>query len=272
MHSRHLVLVLALAGTAHGQVFSYECDSFPEDSGWEVVSQFCDPETWLDGGWYFQHVEPGCGGPPGGGQDEYTRDIGEFADESTFFVEWVVETDGSNSEIDGVAPAALAAGGFAGILYHFTISADQVRFLRDASFPIVWVDIQPDVPHTYRLELYGAELYIWFIDGQVIDSGRPEGAYPNLFSLISWRGKSWYLESTTQWDYIRYGTIPKPGSGDFDSDDDVDLDDYYFFHDCVTGPNTNAGPGCVWADFDGDSDVDLIDFGHFQANFTGSAD
>ena len=63
------------------------------------------------------------------------------------------------------------------------------------------------------------------------------------------------------------GVIPADGSGDFDSDDDVDLDDYYFFQDCVTDPNTDAGPGCVWADFD--FDVDLIDFSHFQAAFTG---
>ena len=86
-----------------------------------------------------------------------------------------------------------------------------------------------------------------------MNAGKPEGADAHLSSSSSWRAKAWYRESTTQWDYIRYGTIPEPGSGDFDSDADVDLDDYYFFQDCVTEPNTDAGPGCVWADFDGDS-------------------
>ena len=264
--------LLVSAVIARADVFSYECISLPPDAGWEVINEFCDAEQWLDDGWLFQHVEPGCGGPPGGGQFDYTRSIAEFIGEPAFFLEWRVETDGDQSEIDGVAPAAVSAWSFGAVLYHFTIAKDQVRLIRDTLLPILWIDIEPDVPHTYRLELFGADLYIWYIDGEVIDSGIPEGAYPSSTPSISWRAKSWFLESTTQWDYIRYGTIPQAGSGDFDSDDDVDLDDYYFFQDCVTDPDTDAGPGCVWADFDSDSDVDLIDFGHFQANFTGPAD
>ncbi|MCH7702427.1 MAG: hypothetical protein IID37_12145 [Planctomycetes bacterium] len=196
--------------------------------------------------------------------------VAQFEGEEEFFIEWHMQTTGDSSEIDGVAPALLSAWSFGPVLYHFTIAKDQVRFIRDFDAPTVWTDIEPDVPHTYRLELFGADLYVWYIDGQVIDSGIPGAAYPSFTPSISWRAKSWFLESTTQWDYIRYGTIPEPSSGDFDSDDDVDLDDYYFFQDCITQPNIDAGPGCVWADFDGDSDVDLIDFAHFQAAFTGS--
>ncbi|MCH7702426.1 MAG: hypothetical protein IID37_12140 [Planctomycetes bacterium] len=253
-------------------MFSYECNSFPDEAGWEVVNEVCDAEQWLDGGWLFQHVETGCGGPPGGGQFDYTRSLAEFIGEPAFFIEWRIETDGDQSEIDGVAPAALTAGGFGVVLYHFTIAKDQVRFIRDFEPPTLWIDIDPDVPHTYRLELFGEDLYIWYIDGQVIDSGIPGAAYPSSTPSINWRAKAWYLESTTQWDYIRYGTIPEPASGDFDSDDDVDLDDYYFFQDCVTEPNTDAGPGCTWADFDGDSDVDHHDFAAFQVTFTGPTD
>jgi len=282
--------LLLIATTVRSDVFSYESTSFPEDAGWEVVSQFCDPETWLLDGWYFQLVAPGCGGPPGGDQDEYTRSIEEYEGTPEFFIEWRVSTDGDASEINGSAPAVLAAGGHGAVLYHFTIARDQVRFLRDTLLPILWIDIEPGIPHTYRLELYGEELYVWYIDGQVVDAGVPEGAYPSSTPSISWRAKSWYLPSTTRWDYIRYGTIPQPGSGDFDSDGDVDLTDYYFFHDCLTGPlstdnaepatgepqlDTGSGsagasfPGCTWADFDADRDVDFHDFGAFQAAFTG---
>jgi len=61
------------------------------------------------------------------------------------------------------------------------------------------------------------------------------------------------LESTTRWDYIRYGTIPDDASGDFDSDGDVDADDAYFFVDCLLGPGS-LWPGCAWADMNADGD------------------
>ncbi|MCH7721349.1 MAG: hypothetical protein IH988_10250 [Planctomycetes bacterium] len=262
---------LAVA-SVHAQVVAYEGTSFPETEGWDRDT-FCEPERWLEADQLFQQVDlDPCPPGPNGGRDSYSRSLSDFAGQSTFFVEWCMQTDGDSSEIDGTAPALLSAGGFSGVLYHFTIAKDQVRFLRDTLLPILWIDIEPEVAHTYRLELFGPDLYVWYIDSELIDWGVPEGAYPSEDATIDFRAKAWYLESTTQWDYIRYGTIPEPGSGDFDSDDDVDLDDYYFFQDCVTGPNIDAGPGCVWADFDGDSDVDLIDFGHFQANFTGPAD
>ena len=54
------------------------------------------------------------------------------------------------------------------------------------------------------------------------------GPYPGEDSVIAWRSKSWFVESTTKWDYIRYGVIPEDGSGDFGSDEDVDEDDHYF--------------------------------------------
>jgi hypothetical protein len=64
--------------------------------------------------------------------------------------------------------------------------------------------------------------------------------------------------------------------GDFDSDDLVTHDDFYFFHECLTnerigingGPGNDAGPGCRFADFNADSDTDLSDFADFQNLFT----
>jgi len=147
-------------------------------------------------------------------------------------------------------------------------ATSKARLIRDNSLPILYVDIKAGVPHTYRLELYGNSLYVWYIDSQTVDAGMPEGAFPTgPTEVISFRANSWYLDNTVWWDYIRYGTIPGDGSGDFDSDQDLDSTDWYFMQECLgnAGPDVDAGPGCRFADFDADTDVDLADFAAFQA-------
>lgn len=274
----YVALFWLLEAPLYAEVIAYEAHVFPEEVGW-TPNAFCDPERWVGDGWLFQHVQYCEGVPPPGGQREsFARSLGPFVGQNTFFVEWRMETDGDRSEIGGVAPASLVASGRTGVNYHFTIARDQVRLIRDNLLPIVFAETDPGIPHTYRLELHGDELYAWYIDVQIIDSGVPEGAYPTSeTNVISFRAKSWYLESTTRWDYIRYGVIPEDGTGDYDSDAEVGLDDYYFFHECLTnrrvgingGPGNDAGPGCRFADFDHDTDVDLHDFATFQNTFTG---
>ncbi len=62
--------------------------------------------------------------------------------------------------------------------------------------------------------------------------------------------------------------VPRPG--DFDSDGDVDLDDYdTYFAPCYTGPGGQPSQGCEACDLDADNDVDLIDLATFQRSFTG---
>ena len=57
---------------------------------------------------------------------------------------------------------------------------------------------------------------------------------------------------------------------DFDSDGDVDVNDFSFFQQCFNGPgNPPASPDCGEADFDGDHDVDVSDFATFQSCFNG---
>lgn len=185
---------------------------------------------------------------------------------------WRMRTNGDRSEIVGVAPAMLSAGSLGAVKYHFTIARDQVRLIRDNLLPIVFVDIDRGVSHTHRLELYADALYVWYIDAEVVDSGIPEGSYPSFFPSLTWGAQSWFLENETRWDYIRYGTIPQDATGDYDSDGAVMLDDYYFFHECLSdarpelpgGPEGNSGPGCRFADFDFDTDTDLRDFAAFQ--------
>jgi len=265
-------IALVLSATSPvGGVVVWEALVLPDSKGW-VRNPFCDPARWLEDGWFFQHVHS-CPPypPPGGQQESYERSLAPFEGELEFFIEWEMESDGARSEITGTAPASLVAFGRSGVTYHFTIARDQVRFVRDNLLPILYIDIDPEVPHTYRLELYDDQLYIWYIDGEVIDEGLPEGPFPKSDSRLKFRAKSWYLESTTKWDYIRYGTIPQEASGDFDSDEDVDLRDYYYVHECLSnsGPDVDAGPGCRFADFDADTDVDLQDLAEFQNRFSG---
>jgi len=162
-------------------------------------------------------------------------------------------------------------GNNAGVLYHITVASDLVQFFRDVDLPIWYIELEPGVPHTYRIELY-PERYAFYIDAYLIDEGAPEGPFPAHDSDIPWQGQSWYLPCHNAWDYIRYGVIPQDATGDYDSDGTVTLNDFYFFHECLTndrpgihgGPDKNAGPGCRFGDFDGDGDVDLRDFAEFQ--------
>lgn len=271
--SRRCIISITLfiaVETVIGDVVTYEGTSFPEeaDKSWEYTPS-CDPERWIEDGWLFQNVGVGCGGPPEGDKDRYIRSLADFVGEEQFFIEWRMQTDGESSEITGVAPASMVAGGFFTVAYHFTISRDLVRFQRDAFVVTVFVDIDPEVPHTYRLEQYGAAEYIVYVDGEVIDAGIPGHAYPNdQNDVMAWRAKSWFLENNIKWDYVRLGTIPQDGSGDFNSDGEVNDDDFYFFQECITDPDAGSWRGCSWADFDFDGDVDCDDWQQFQLAWT----
>jgi uncharacterized lipoprotein YddW (UPF0748 family) len=59
-------------------------------------------------------------------------------------------------------------------------------------------------------------------------------------------------------------TLKWPGvPGDFDGDEDVDLDDFGFFQICLTGTAGGVPAGCEKANFDNDNDVDQIDLKNY---------
>jgi hypothetical protein len=60
---------------------------------------------------------------------------------------------------------------------------------------------------------------------------------------------------------VRLFDIP---CADFTDDGTVDLDDYRYFHDCLTGPGGEVTPSCLRADLDFDGDADLMDYRVFQ--------
>ncbi len=265
-----LAVFVVVPGT-RAQVVSYEGTSFPNEVGWDRIL-YCTPERTLEESCLVHRVQPGeCHPPPEGDQDNYLRPLSDFDGSQTFFVEWAVETDGPATEIPWGAPSAMAVGNLGGVRYTFFIARDLAKLNRDNLLPIVFVQLAPGVPHTHRLELYGDELYTWYIDGQAVDSGIPEGAFPSNTPSITWRARSAYVESVVRWDYIRYGVIPRDGSADFDSNSLIDHDDYYYFHECLhRTAEIPDDPGCRWADMDANGAVDLLDFADFQVMFTRS--
>ncbi|MCH8964136.1 MAG: VCBS repeat-containing protein [Planctomycetes bacterium] len=58
-------------------------------------------------------------------------------------------------------------------------------------------------------------------------------------------------------------------SGDLDDDCDVDLLDFAGFADCMSGPGGGVSVGCEPLDFESDGDVDMDDFHVFQRAFSG---
>lgn|GEM_PF-6250735 len=202
------LFLLVLLAKADAQIVQYECNSYPEEGGWYHIPRVCPAERWLANGWLFQHAEPTP--EPCQEADAYRRSLKDFTNVRRFFCEWVVETDGPRSEIVEVAPASFVAGGQRGIHYHFTIARDQVRFLHDAPFPTVFVDISPNKPHEFRLDVYGAYWFEWAIDGKTRAAGVPPKTYPTADSFIVWGNRSAQHPNTTRWDYIYYGVPEEP--------------------------------------------------------------
>lgn len=270
---------IILSGGAIGgpTINTFEGIDFPERVGWERIV-FTEISRDIAVGWFFQYVDFA------NEVDSYRLPLSDFVDASTFFVEWRVESDAPSSILDfSGTPVAVSAAGMSSAIYHFTVTDSRVQVWRGNSFPIFLVDIEPGVPHTYRVEVCGpptcdGDRYVWYIDGILGDSGISRAPYPTEDSFLIWGTRRQRFDSNTRWDYVRYGRTPRDASGDFDSEDGIYLRDFYFFHECLTnerigingGPGNDAGPGCRWADFDADADVDLVDLAAFQNQFSPS--
>ena len=255
-------------GVACAAVVTFEGDRTPTEAGWSIDQVWCDPLRWVESGFYSQHVELCEGHPPPGGQtDAYRRDLEDFVGVPGFFLEWVVQTDAPRTEIPWGGGAVIALGSFGGVNYTFFISRDQAKLNRDNALPIIFVDLAPDVPHTFRLELSGADSYVWLIDGQVVDSGVPEGAFPCCPPRVSWRAKAAWVPHTTHWDYIRFGTIPPGEPGDTNCDGAVNVFDIDPFLLALLDPDgySQQFPACIHdtADLNGDELVNFFDIDPF---------
>ncbi len=272
------VLVLLFGNSLAADVYTFECTSVPDkEDGWILVQVWCDPEPqWIEEGRLYQHNEL-CEGWNNGQFISQKRLIGDLSNTQSWFAEWVMITDGISEELIYGAPAMFIVFDGNAMDYHFTISDDRVRFIRDLGpDPVLYFDIEPGIFHTFRLELYGPELgqsYVVYIDGEIVDMGVPEGPLfnPPYDPSVHFRAKARLVPSTTQWEYMRWGSIPIVGSGDFDNNLEIDSFDLYFFQECLT---TEAGgwAGCAWADMDEDGGTDCDDWFLFLAAWTDRAD
>jgi len=198
---------------ARSDVVSYEGETMPEEAGF-VRFFIYDPERWIEDGWFFQSIDQGggTGGPYDGDYDRYDYDVSGFAG-LPFFVEWRLLTDAPDSEVDFHNGGAAVILNGPGVTYHFNIASGLARLLREYPYPTVYFDIEPGVPHTYRLEVYGGNNFEFQIDGITVESGVPGDAFPAGDSELLFRSRYYLSPHTTQWDYVRFGTIPEPGTG-----------------------------------------------------------
>ena len=195
-----------LAGPVDADLVTFEGNDFPENVGWERIS-FLEADRTLDEGWFVQSFDRP------GEQDFYRRGLGAFAGVDPFFVEWRVQTNAPMSLLDeNKIPVVVVAGGHSGAFYHTTMTDERVQLFRDTSIPLVIVEIEPGLPHTYRLELYGPDFFAWQIDGVTVESGAPQGAYPGSDSRLTWGAEYHPNGHAARWDYVRYGLIPEPGT------------------------------------------------------------
>lgn len=274
-----MVTFLALLSLqfANGDMVPTEFNSLPAAEGWTPSNSIGELTTWVENGSYFQDFMHNCPHSNVCGTEAFTRSVQEFNKRSAWFYEYRLSATGPRTDIPGGGPTVLAAANSFGVGYNASVSRDQVKFFRDVHVPVLFFDLEPDVPHTIRLELENTPpaTYVWYIDGVLVDVGLAVGPFPVRDSRITWQGRSWHAPTFNQWDYIRFGDIPADASGDFDSNEAVELFDYYYFHECLTnerigingGPGNDSGPGCRWADFDADADVDLLDLAAFQNLF-----
>jgi hypothetical protein len=276
-----LTVTVCRAVPVLAQFSSYDACVFPEEAGdgWFRIVQ---PEEFisdrfLDDCWLVQTPGIADQGPPlFWQQDYYRRNIPDQVGAEHWQMTWIVESDGPLL-IGAVAPASIVAGGTAGVLYHFTIGADQVAFLRDAQIPLIVADFEPGM-HLFNLELRNdvePPTYAFSIDGQIIDSGVAEGIYPSSGAAIVFGTQAAQVPNTTRWDLVEFGAIvSEPIAGDSDGDGDVDLVDLAVFQTCLSDSGPGEPPlaqGCLESgDFDHDGDVDVTDYGGFQMSFTGA--
>ncbi|MCK4343253.1 MAG: hypothetical protein KAY37_16185 [Phycisphaerae bacterium] len=91
---------------------------------------------------------------------------------------------------------------------------------------------------------------------------------PNLRHLVVYQ--SWLVDPPYGTHRILARPFESRTKGDYNDDGDVNMDDFTFYPDCMTGPGpTELGEECHIFDFEPDGDVDLIDFASFQVAFTG---
>jgi hypothetical protein len=263
------VLAIATAARVRADVFSYEADSMPDSAGWTLEQLFCDPALSVEGGWFRAHLDLCPGYPPSIGREAvYRRYLAEFIGTPAFWAEWRVQTDSPRDFIPFGAGASIGIGGVTGINYTFDIASDQAKLNRDNFLPIIFVSIEAEVPHVFRLELYGAQRYVWYIDSRIVDSGLPQGTFPaDEQDSIVWLSRSRYVPNDTRWDYFRYGDLIPAQPADVNCDglvNNFDIDPFVLALSDLVAYGAQY-PACsrLAGDANGDGHIDNFDIDPF---------
>jgi hypothetical protein len=186
---------------------AYEGDAWPEDVGWTRQGSFTAERELIDG-WFIQHIE-GWYDPPvmnGGDSDYYGWQLSEYQG-APFLCEWRMFSDAPAGEVDHHNGAALMVLVGGPTTYHFNMANGLARLIRGIQFPELYFEIEPDVLHTYRLTVYGGEWFEFRIDGELVAADVPEDVFPTSDALMGFGARYHLSGHTTQWDFVRFGTI-----------------------------------------------------------------
>jgi N-acetylmuramoyl-L-alanine amidase len=94
---------------------------------------------------------------------------------------------------------------------------------------------------------------------------RTPGTYTTDWRMLR-ESVTWFGDTVSKQIAVTYTAAP----ADFDSDLDVDMEDFGYFQKCITGTNVaQTDSACAKAKMDNDDDVDADDFAIFQACFSG---
>ena len=97
------------------------------------------------------------------------------------------------------------------VTYHFNISSTLVQFYT-GYFPNLYFAVDPGVAHAYSLDVYGGDWFEIRIDDELMFADVPESVFPAPDALMSFGADYYRAESTSAWDYVRFGTIPEPAT------------------------------------------------------------
>jgi hypothetical protein len=181
---------------------AYEGDVFPEQAGWERQNSPDDSIRSIENGIFVLDTRPN--------EDMFDfyrieRPIDPEPGE-TFIAEWrlrVVENNGSIYGDSGITIAPDIEGALS-----FRYFEDAVNSTREEwSWPI-----QAGAFHTYRVESTDMRNYDLWIDELLIRSGTWD-TNSLLRSFVAFGDGVFPSSSLTEWDFMRFGVVPEPGSG-----------------------------------------------------------
>jgi len=194
---------------ADGLLFSYEGDTFPEDSGFGIAD-YCSPDCSrsLENGYFV--LEWGTMGDVVNYSHQFASSSGPPLPPPTLWVEWQIRSNQPLPATNNSCDARFAV--------KYRAAFDSVQMFQDAVVNFEGGDfvlgLDPDIFHTYRYESLDGQNFTFAVDGVVFFTDVDTD--PSEVAFIQFGGSGGCPGIRPQpvrneWDFIRYGTI---GSGE----------------------------------------------------------